>query len=63
MTQSEHADVRIVLAHFGEPFSRVRFDCLEGGMDLEAKAARTYRAIAHSMTMDEKVRALDDGGP
>jgi len=58
MTPAERETVAVVLAHFGLPFERVAMDCLEGGMELEAKASRSYLAIAHSMTMGEKALAM-----
>ena len=58
MTATDREAVTVVLAHFGLPFDRVYIDCKRGReQDLFKKATRSYRAIAHSMTMGEKMRA------
>jgi hypothetical protein len=59
MTPSEREAVAVVLAHFGLPFERVYLDCKRGReQDLFKEAARSYRAIAHSMTLVEKLNAV-----
>ena len=61
MTASDRETVTVVLAHFGLPFERVYIDCKRGReQDLFKKAIRSYRAIAHSMTLDEKLNAMRD---
>jgi hypothetical protein len=60
VTIVEREAVAVVLAHFGLPFERVNFDCLEGGLELERKASRSYAAIARSLTMDEIARAFGE---
>lgn len=61
MTSTEREAVTVVLAHFGLPFDRVKFDCLADSLELERKASRSYRIIAASMTMDEKIAAMKRG--
>ena len=61
MTSVEREAAAVVLAHFGLPFDRVYIDCKRGReQELFRKAARSYRAIAHSMTLDEKLNSMRD---
>jgi hypothetical protein len=61
MTAAEREAVTVVLAHFRLPFDRIYLDCKKGReQDLFQKAARSYRAIAHSMTLDEKLNAMSN---